>query len=96
MPVPNGSNCRAQLPASPDPYDVFLCLVAENILQAPGGEVAMSLARASQAISNGDFGSADIDYFTPTRIAKTFHPRSPGMVAYRDAVLAAMRVVGQI
>lgn len=96
MPVPNSSNCRTQLSANPDPYNVFLYNVAEAILQEPDGEAAMHLARANQAIRDRDFNSADIPSYLPTRTAKTFHPRSPGMVAYRDAVLAAMRAVGQI
>jgi len=96
VPVPDGSNCRTQLSANPDPYDVFLCNVAEAILQEPDGEAAAHLARANQAIRDGDFNSADVPAYMPTRTAKTFHPRSPGMVAYRDAVLAAMRAVGQI
>jgi hypothetical protein len=70
-----------------------LCYLAEAIAEDPDGEVAKLYATALADIESGDFTSQHIGYFTPTRQIKTFHPRSPGMVAYRDAIIEAMTLI---
>jgi hypothetical protein len=47
---------------------------------------AASLRTANAEIRNGDLKGQHIGYWTPRRQIKTFHPRSPGMVAYHDAI----------
>ncbi|OBT61486.1 hypothetical protein VE03_09357 [Pseudogymnoascus sp. 23342-1-I1] len=95
IPLPNSETCRESLGTDPDPYDHFLCLMSIDISMDPEGPTALNFQAAQAAVARGDFNSQDIDWYLPTRTIKTFHPRSPGMVAYRDAVIAAMRGAGQ-
>ena len=73
-----------------------MCQVSITIAEDPTGPEAVRYQAAEQDIANGNYSSQDIPWYTPTRQVKTFHPRSPGMVVYRDACLAAMRAVGQL
>lgn len=97
--LPDPSTCYANLNPtahSADPYDLALCRIAEEVRDDPAGKQALRLNKANQAIAAGDVGSQDVPWYIPTRTAKTFHPRSPGMAAYRDAVVAAMKEEGSI
>ncbi|KAF2268066.1 SGNH hydrolase [Lojkania enalia] len=95
IPVPD-SNCRASLDSDADPYLRAMCNVAEAVAEDPEGPEAKYLADANADIQSGNVTSQHIGWFTPTRQIKTFHPRSPGMVAYRDAVIDSMQGVGQL
>ncbi|KAF2729342.1 SGNH hydrolase [Polyplosphaeria fusca] len=94
--VPDASNCRSALDSDADPYARAMCNVAEAVSEDPDGPEAKYLADANADIQAGNVTSQHIGWFTPTRQIKTFHPRSPGMVLYRDAILDSMRGVGQI
>lgn len=92
--LPPAETCQEDLGTDPDPYAVFMCERAMNIAAAPNGTAAESFGRASAAIADEDYESNDISWWLPTRQIKTFHPRSPGMALYRDAVIDAMDEVG--
>ncbi|KAK6065946.1 esterase family protein [Seiridium cupressi] len=94
--LPDASTCNGTLGTDPDPYDVFLCRMSENVADDPSGPAATQLDAANTAIANGNVSSQDVSWWTPTRQIKTFHPRSVGMTAYRDAIVAAMQDVGQL
>lgn len=96
IPLPDSSTCEASLGTDPDPYAVWLCTMSQAINDDPTGPAALSYSRATTAVAAGDYNSADISWYTPTRQVKTFHPRSPGMLAYRDAIIAKMRQIGQL
>ncbi|KFX87170.1 hypothetical protein V490_08483 [Pseudogymnoascus sp. VKM F-3557] len=96
IPLPDAETCEASLGTDPDPYAFSMCHVSISIARDPSGPAALSYQNATAAISRGDVNSQDIGYWTPTKWIKTFHPRSPGMVAYRNAVIATIREVGQI
>jgi hypothetical protein len=57
----------------------------------PGG-----FGRANADLVGGNFSSRDVPRYAPTRQIKTFHPRTPGMYAYRDAVLEKIQANGQM
>ncbi|KAH6720758.1 SGNH hydrolase-type esterase domain-containing protein [Leptodontidium sp. MPI-SDFR-AT-0119] len=96
IPLPDAGSCFAALGTDPDPYAYAMCQVAISIFEDPTGPQAMSYRAAQAAIASGDFNSQEIPRYTPTRQIKTFHPRSPGMVAYRDAILRVIAEVGQL
>jgi hypothetical protein len=79
-----------------DPYDLALCRVAAEIAEDPDGEQAKRFAQANQDITAGDVNSQSISWYLATRQIKTFHPRTPGMRAYRDAMIAEIQKQGQI
>jgi hypothetical protein len=81
---------------SRDPYELVMCRVAAEIQDDPEGEQARRFAQANQDIAAGDVNSQSIPWYLPTRTAKTFHPRTPGMRAYRDAIIAEIQKQGQI
>ncbi|CAG8901464.1 unnamed protein product [Penicillium egyptiacum] len=85
--LPDASNCKETLGENPDPYQNWLCLAARDIADEPNGTLAWSYGNATQALKDGDFNSQEISYWSPTRQIKAFHPRSPGMALYRDAIL---------
>ncbi|CAO2648048.1 Nn.00g089700.m01.CDS01 [Neocucurbitaria sp. VM-36] len=95
IPVPD-ANCRATLDSDADPYVRAMCHVAEAISEDPEGPEATYPAEANVDIKSGNITSQHIGWFTPTRQIKTFHPRSPGMIAYRDAVIESIGKAGQI
>ncbi|KAL4860281.1 hypothetical protein BDV12DRAFT_205348, partial [Aspergillus spectabilis] len=90
--LPDSSACSGD-PA--DPYVWAMCRVAEAVTDDPTGLEAMRLANANAALAAGDVSSQDVSAYLPTRQIKTFHPRTPGMYAYRDAILDAMVTAGQ-
>ncbi|GFF25735.1 glucan endo-1,3-alpha-glucosidase agn1 [Aspergillus udagawae] len=85
--LPEASNCQQAIGSDPDPYEKFLCLASIAINQDPNGPVAWSYNNATQAIKDGNVNSQHVSDWSPTRQIKTFHPRSPGMGLYRDAIL---------
>lgn len=96
IPLPDAGTCYASLGTDPDPYAYAMCQVSTSIAEDPSGPEAVRYQAAKAAISSGNYSSQDISWYLPTRQVKTFHPRSPGMVAYRDAVLEAIKDVGQL
>jgi hypothetical protein len=96
IPLPDANNCKSSLDANADPYERAMCYMAVSIKQHPDGPAAQALNQANNDIKDGNVSSQDIGYFTPTRQIKAFHPRSPGMVAYRDALIEGIEKVGQV
>jgi hypothetical protein len=95
--LPDHSNCRTTLNAiktGADPYLKALCRISEEVADDPTGPQATRLNKANTAIAAGDMSSQDVSWYLPTRQIKTFHPRSPGMAAYRDAMIYMMQSVG--
>jgi hypothetical protein len=58
--------------------------------------VAWSYENATQAVRDGDVNSQHMKDWYPTRQIKTFHPRSPGMGLYRDAILEKIDAIMDI
>lgn len=81
---------------SRDPYDLALCRVAAEIADAPDGDEAKRFRQANKDIAAGDVSSQSIPWYLPTRQIKTFHPRTTGMQAYRDAIIEALASQGQL
>ncbi|KAJ5369335.1 uncharacterized protein N7496_009095 [Penicillium cataractarum] len=71
-----------------------MCEVAITIKEDPTGPEAVRFANANVAIASGNVSSQEVLPYLPTRQIKTFHPRSPGISAYRDAVWDAMVEAG--
>ncbi|KAK3937884.1 Mutanase Pc12g07500-like protein 1 [Diplogelasinospora grovesii] len=93
--LPDWSTCNTTLGDQPDPYALAMCRVAQEIHDDPTGPQATRWAAANADIASGNYSSQSVPWYAPTRQIKTFHPRTPGMHAYRDAVLEAIQVYGQ-
>ncbi|PVH73247.1 hypothetical protein DL98DRAFT_563279 [Cadophora sp. DSE1049] len=96
IPLPDAGSCYGNLGTDPDPYAYAMCQVSMSISEDPTGPEAVRYNAAQAAIARGDVNAQEIPGYVPTRQIKTFHPRSPGMVAYRDAVLSVIADVGQL
>ena len=97
--LPDSSSCYNDLSSSAngaDPYLLSMCRVSEEIAMDPSGPQASRFNSANAAIAAGDVSSQDVSWYVPTRQIKTFHPRSPGMAAYRDSVIEVMQAVGVV
>lgn len=94
--LPDANTCNTTLGVNPDPYAVAMCNVAQEVCDDPQGPEALRFGRANTALANGDFNSQDVSWYAPTRQIKTFHPRTPGMYAYRDAILRQIQSNGQM
>ncbi|KAK2763255.1 hypothetical protein FQN54_009891 [Arachnomyces sp. PD_36] len=88
--LPPAETCQQDLGSDPDPYAVYMCERSIEIAAAPNGPAAQRMDRATTAMNDGDVHSQDIGWFIPTEKVKTFHPRSPGMVLYRNSVISAL------
>ncbi|KAH4220839.1 hypothetical protein HBI25_051500 [Parastagonospora nodorum] len=95
IPLPD-ADCRKTLDSDADPYLRSLCYYAEAVAERSNGTEATYLAEANAQIESKNVTSQHIGWFTPTRQVKTFHPRSPGMVAYKDAIVESIEQVGQV
>ncbi|KAF5011004.1 hypothetical protein FDECE_2874 [Fusarium decemcellulare] len=91
MELPDPGTCNDQLGSDPDPWDHWLCRASQAIRDDPDGPLGESLKNLNDGLAKGDANAQDIDWWVPTRQIKTFHPRSPGMVAYRDAIIEEVR-----
>jgi hypothetical protein len=91
--LPDASDCGSKLGTDPDPWATWMCRFPEGLKEDPNGEFAQLLDGANAEIAQKNLTGQHIGYFVPTRQVKTFHPRSPGMVAYRDAVIDAIHNV---
>ncbi|RAH70323.1 mutanase [Aspergillus aculeatinus CBS 121060] len=90
IPIPDAVTCNTTLGTDPDPYAVVMCDASLSVSMDPNGEVAQRLAQANADISSRNYSSTAIKWWLPTRQIKTFHPRSDGMFAFRDAVWTAI------
>jgi hypothetical protein len=68
-----------------------MCNVAVAVAAAPNGVEAGRLAQANADIASGNYSSTSIRWYLPTRQIKTFHPRTDGMYAFRDAIWDAVQ-----
>lgn len=89
--LPNNATCEAELGTDPDPWAVWLCHTSREIAAYPNGDAANFFNAANEVIKAGDVKGQHVPWVAPTRQVKTFHPRSIGMAAYRDAILDAAR-----
>ncbi|KAH6842747.1 mutanase [Chaetomium sp. MPI-CAGE-AT-0009] len=94
--LPNADTCNTTLGLNADPYAVAMCHRAQEIRYDPGGLTALWFGRANADLASGNVSSQDVSWWLATRQIKTFHPRTNGMYAYRDAVLDAIRSNGQM
>jgi hypothetical protein len=94
--LPDASTCVTDPAAQLDPYLVAMCRVSQAVIDDPSGPEALRLSSANADIVAGNVSSQSISWYIPTRQIKTFHPRSPGMAAYRDAIIAALQANGQL
>ena len=96
IPLPDPNACIESLGTDPDPYAYFMCQMSIAISEDPSGPAASSYQAAMADIASANYSSTDISWYVPTRQIKTFHPRSPGMAAYMQAVTEAMAAHGNI
>lgn len=89
--LPPFDKCEGNLGTDPDPYARFMCRVSQVVHMAPNGTVAAGLKEANNQIASNNLTAQHIKWYIPTRQIKTFHPRTPGMIAYRDSIINAIR-----
>jgi hypothetical protein len=70
-----------------------MCRTAEGIAADPNGTGAQNYKAANDEVANGNVTGQHIPIWIPTRQVKSFHPRSPGMAAYRDSIIEAINAV---
>lgn len=68
---------------------MWLCDTSRHIAAEPEGELAKVFNAAIDEIRAKDVNGQHVPWIAPTRQVKTFHPRSVGMAAYRDAIIEA-------
>jgi hypothetical protein len=90
------TNCTGVDIGDVDPWLRWQCSMADVIKGRSNGTEALSFKAANAEIKKGDVHGQEIGFWTPTRQIKTFHPRSPGMVAYRDAIRGSIEQTGQL
>jgi hypothetical protein len=90
------ASCTTSLDSDADPYVRWMCYMAEAVSGNSNGTEATYLSKANAEIKAGNVTGQHIGWWTPTRQIKTFHPRSPGMAAYRDAVIDSIATAGQV
>lgn len=91
--LPDADSCEEDLGTDPDPYAKWQCMVAQDVANNPDGPWAKKLEEANADIEAQDFHAESIGWFAATRQIKTFHPRTPGMLAYRDSIIDAINEV---
>lgn len=92
--LPDGAKCKSKLGTDPDPVAVFWCHIASDLADKPDGTMAQNVKAANEEIARKDINGKHIrGFFTYTRQIKTFHPRSRGMLAYRDAIIETINRV---
>ncbi|VBB84421.1 Putative Esterase [Podospora comata] len=95
--LPSEETCNSTASEGRDPYESYLCYVAELVREEPEGEEAKRVNGANDFISGKDGANIqDVSWYAPTRQIKTFHPRTVGMFAYRDAILEKLEINGQL
>jgi hypothetical protein len=91
--LPDAGSCEEGLGTDPDPWAKWQCMVAQQMSDVPDGLWAQKLKEANADISSQNYNAESIGWWTPTRQIKTFHPRTPGMHAYRDSIIDAINKV---
>ena len=88
--LPDANTCNSTLGTDPDPWVLWTCRLSMEAAAEPNGTIALGIKAANTEIAAGDVNGLHVPWYVPTRQIKTFHPRSPGMVGYRDAIIAAI------
>ena len=91
--LPDGATCADNLGPNADPAAVQACWLAQGITKDPNGPAAHLLG-TSKAYGNYSHATLTVSRFSPTWLIETFHPRTSGMKAYRDAIIHAMQQTG--
>lgn len=91
--LPDADTCEEELGTDPDPWAKWQCMVARDIADNPDSLWAEKLEEANADVKAQDFQAESINWWYPTRQIKTFHPRTPGMHAYRDSIIDAINNV---
>ncbi|KJY00692.1 hypothetical protein TI39_contig316g00001 [Zymoseptoria brevis] len=94
--LPPADTCEASLGTDPDPYARWLCRASEGVAAEPQGDLASKLREANNEIAAKNITGQSIGWFTPTKQIETFHPRTPGMIAYRDSIIAAINLTQSV
>ncbi|KAF5511096.1 Lipase [Colletotrichum siamense] len=95
--LPDAKECEGVTGSSGgDPWKLWQCRMAEAVAEDPSGPAAARFNATNRALGGGNMTIQDIDWWVPTRQIKTFHPRTRGMIAYRDAIIHEMQLYGQI
>lgn len=89
----DAETCGEDLGTDPDPWVRWLCWIAQDITENPDSPWAEKLKEANDEIAAQDFQAESITCWYPMRQIKTFHPRTPGMHAYRDSIIDAVNKV---
>lgn len=91
--LPDADTCEEDLGTDPDPWAKWQCMIARDIADNPDSPWAEKLKEANADVQAQDFQAESINWWYPTRQIKTFHPRTPGMHAYRDSIIDAINKV---
>ncbi|KAJ0382123.1 hypothetical protein COL922a_013189 [Colletotrichum nupharicola] len=95
--LPDAKECEGVTGSSGgDPWKLWQCRMAEAVAEDPSGPAAARFNATNRALGGGNMTIQGIDWWVPTRQIKTFHPRTRGMIAYRDAIIHEMQLYGQI
>jgi len=93
MKLSDADTCQGALGTDPDPVALWSCRTAQDIAEFPNSRLKTEFDAANQEIQAGNYSGQHVSKWLPTRQIKTFHPRSIGMAAYRDAIIDAVNQV---
>ena len=90
--ITQGNTTALPDPATCDPYEsdpeaAFQCRWSIAV-ETPGSEANMIFDQDMQFVAQGDFSQVRVPWWMPTRQAKTFHPRTLGQEAMKNAVMS--------
>ena len=92
--LPDPNTCKTTDDGDNDWYDNILCYTAKAVLLPPpanftGPNFALEVVQNDQqALRDGNFSAVEVPWWMATRQAKTFHPRTLGQLAYRNAIMS--------
>lgn len=75
-------------PDDDDPAMSLQCQIAIGVSKNATSDIATIFFEDQALIAKGDFSAVRMPWWLPTRQAKTFHPRTLGQLAFRDAVIS--------
>lgn len=84
---PDPDTCETDLGPDADPYKLWDCEIAIALRDDQDGNVQDFVDAAMAELKAGDVNGQHIPWILPTVQAKTFHPRSTGMLHYLDALI---------
>jgi hypothetical protein len=90
IPLPDADTCASELGTDPDPWAVWMCRISQDIGSDPDSDLATNYRLANAEVAAKELNGQHIPWFVPTRQIKMFHPRSPGMLGYRNAVILSI------